>query len=309
MDNSLKQAKFSNGISLPTLDELVRYFSEHLRTFTDEVWERCSFHGEYLRYQDNLEGVLLHCSYAGESTLKVEAWFLPPQKDKQQRNLAPSDLALYVIEIEEAHLTKAYPLSSTLAKDLILTQEDMKEYVIKEIRRIPRQIRIDIETKAILDRIPNLKFESYGGMVPFQAEGKWLDWDFYFRYRSGEATLRIGYWEETGPTKDSEDLISAPYWASHTGYGDEFDGCLNMDEFAKLFIELASNLGDGWFPYQFEEVEGEKRIFAPARTLDDALKLLEERSAKEERVYSRTPSKQDDRVFPAERPDFLVLPV
>ena len=286
---------------LPPIKDVYDYFGDHLYNFNNEVEERCSFNGEYIRYQDNRDGLLLHCSYYEESTLKVKTWILPSIGDDYERNFTHADLALHVAEVDEPETINEYPLIGGL---LVWTPEK----ITNEIRRISRQTRMNRDTKPILDRIPNLEFQSYGGMVPFQADGKWNGWDFYFRYRSGHVTLKLGYYGGEGPTGDAIDLTQAPYWASSKSYGDPLDGCLNMDEFISLFLELASNLEDGWFSYSFKEIDGEDIVYTYAETLEKALEALKIHSSKRGKTYSTTPVMEDNRIFPALKPDFLVLP-
>ena len=231
----------------------------------------------------------------------MKTWILPSIGDEYERNFAHADLALHVAEVEEPEIIKQYPLIGGL---LIWTPET----ITHEIRRISRQARMNRDTKPILDRIPNLEFESYGGMVPFQADGKWDGWPFYFRYRSGHVSLKLGYWKGEGPNEDSIDLTQAPYWASSQSYGDPLDGCLNMKEFISLFIELAANLEDGWFSYEFKEVDGEGSFHAYGKTKEEAFRNLQTFSSTKGKVFSPEPIMEDNRVFPSVRPDFLVLP-
>jgi hypothetical protein len=81
---------------------------------------------------------------------------------------------------------------------------------------------------------PGAALRSHGGAVPFQAYGTWHDYEFYFRYRGGLASLRIG--------TSSETVVGQPLWSAHEQYGPGLDGYMDFHEFLDVFARLAAHL-------------------------------------------------------------------
>lgn len=80
---------------------------------------------------------------------------------------------------------------------------------------------------------PELCFETFGGIVPVQAEGKIGVKDFYFRYRYDTASLTVGV-KKAGaylPTSEMEVEVE-------TYSGDGLNGFLNGEEFVDVFTQL-----------------------------------------------------------------------
>lgn len=117
----------------------------------------------------------------------------------------------------------------------------------------------------IHERIPNVTITGSGGAVPFQAEGTIDGYEFYFRYRHGSASLRVG----------TDDAVSVPYWAAGVVYGDDLDGTLNYDEFVFLFCHLAARLDVAEFTYRFTLSPDAIRTKLAAHP-DDMAQLLEQ---------------------------------
>lgn len=102
----------------------------------------------------------------------------------------------------------------------------------------------DNRRRAVLDDlyrfIPGFSLEYYGGSCPVQAEGSLNGLRFYFRYRGGFASLKVGV-----------DAIGEPMYSASKEYGDELQGWATDGEFLDLFKELYLNLERSPFLWQF----------------------------------------------------------
>ena len=186
-----------------------------------------------------------------------------------------------------------------------------------------REMLLQADTRDLHARVPGLTVGQAGGLLPFQSEGTWHGHPYYFRYRGGTASLRVG-----GP-----DVVSSPLWNATVLYGHAQAGCLDMDEFTYLFCVLGRKLQQAEYRYTFDLREG----FHPDPDLPPASALLGinigqwARSGKEatERLtewlaalaeqFPDTPAGftiddviltgEDTRAFPDPAPDFAVLSV
>lgn len=84
--------------------------------------------------------------------------------------------------------------------------------------------------------IPGLLVESAGGACPYQSEGTWKGYPYYFRYRNGHAALKIGM---PGTKPYGWDTV---LWDASKQHGGDYDGFLEPEEFADLMIELVPQL-------------------------------------------------------------------
>lgn len=188
-----------------------------------------------------------------------------------------------------------------------------------------------IDRMAFLDSaIPGIKVHSLGGLVPFQADGIWGAFEWYYRERGGGSSLRLS------PIGSFPGVSESLYGAS--GDADEFAG---SSGWLNRFLALWERLSVDTFLYEFDarEVsivrsESDERIieFVPtgesmvqygrghsaeeawesagsySAYLDEKLGM--DRSAqahyRELMEISRTPLNSDERVFPLEAPDFRV---
>ncbi|MFS0885231.1 hypothetical protein [Aeromicrobium sp. 179-A 4D2 NHS] len=89
---------------------------------------------------------------------------------------------------------------------------------------------------ALSAAIPGLLVESAGGACPYQSEGTIKGYPYYFRYRSGHASLKIGM---PGTKPYGWDTV---LWDASKQHGDDYDGFLEPEEFANLMIELVPQL-------------------------------------------------------------------
>jgi len=179
--------------------------------------------------------------------------------------------------------------------------------------------------------IPGIRFHSLGGFVPFEADGTWGPYEFYYRERHGHAELRLapiatfpGAWQALYSAK-----ADAPEFAGTTGWLTRFLDLweqLSIAPFLYKFqarnvnirrnseeesAELELVFGEG-----FIDVAGWGLTAEEAR--EDALtvvpfyeehfgwtpKLQEERFRAME--IAELPLNSDDRIFPDETPRFEV---
>lgn len=93
--------------------------------------------------------------------------------------------------------------------------------------------------------IPGLLVESAGGACPYQSEGTIKGYPYYFRYRNGSASLKIGM---PGTKPYGWDTV---LWDASKNHGDDYDGFLEPEEFANLMIELVPHLSRSPRTWQF----------------------------------------------------------
>jgi len=111
--------------------------------------------------------------------------------------------------------------------------------VIEEVTPTIRS-RFD-EVEARLEKaFPGLEVKSSGNGCPFQASGKYKDYDFYLRYRWDSARLTIGI------TEDGHHVPDPVLWAAvkHDITGDEYSGDFSPEEYEKYFSELLNEIKD-----------------------------------------------------------------
>lgn len=97
-------------------------------------------------------------------------------------------------------------------------------------------------------RIPGLLVHSAGEMMPFQSDGTLCGLPYYFRFRSGHASLRLSHPDTNGSS--FEHLYSAGM-----GYGDEYAGALTRAEFCDLMVALVPQLERAPFLWEFAGVK------------------------------------------------------
>lgn len=177
--------------------------------------------------------------------------------------------------------------------------------------------------------IPGIKVHSIGGYVPFEADGIWGPYEWYYRERGGGATLSLA---PIGTFPAAADGLyrasqSVDEFAGSTGWVSRFLGLweqlsvakflykfsardisVEKDENSGLFSlgnseELKSQYGWGHSP---EEAWLETQAFI--QYFEEKLGWSQEfqREWRERMEISRVPLNADERVFPAEAPDFRV---
>ena len=168
----------------------------------------------------------------------------PATYDRANENLTMLKLATAV------HFAATPPPAPDYSTHITATVKTGEEYegitpasqILSTLRNETHNILRTYEYRDLRQRIPTLELTNAGGAVPFQAEGQWDGYDFYFRYRGGTATLKIG---------TPEDVIGEPLWSASMEYGRYLDGTLDTEEFIYLFCTLARNLNKASYRYRF----------------------------------------------------------
>lgn len=109
-----------------------------------------------------------------------------------------------------------------------------------------------IRHQVLLQEFPNLTITSAGGAIPFQAEGVFEGYPFYFRYRGGRASLSV-------LQKDGEEAgdLLRPLYDAFADYGHPLSGTLDDAEFHTLFSQLAQELTVAGIVWEFEYADEE----------------------------------------------------
>lgn len=181
--------------------------------------------------------------------------------------------------------------------------------------------------KFLQDAIPGIRVHSLGGIAPFQADGVWGPYEWYYRERGGGADLRLapiatfpsaqeslyGSGAEVKEFAGSEGWISRflKLWErlEHSPYLYEFPArevhLRKTDEGIAPLITGESTTQAGW-GHTAEEAWLNAAAYAPY--FEDHLgwtrELQEER--RELMEISTTPLNSDERVYPEIDPDFSV---
>ena len=284
-----------------------------------------------IQYEDPVHGFLIYITYEQEDTLTFTGWTLPALEDLDgRRDLSVSRLALYIASTEEPSILKNLSISQTCAtveNQVSSDSESRSTILAKFIVPMITKMLIARDMYPIVSRIPSLSFEEYGGIQPYQASGIFDKiWSFYFRYRSGEATLSI--------SKDDMDTIgeiySYPYWKSHINQGEDapFD-------FPTMFIELFNKLQMNPatpIAYTFQLKNGEETYTLLGSSLSDAIETLKQELLTHNKMqwhhatgqfdgdyekwarknppadYNLRPVSKKPRVYPISHPKFIVIP-
>ncbi len=269
-----------------------------------------------IRIVEEKGGAILHATKTSETNLDIKLWVV--KVDRNNREL--SSLALYSKETETPDYknTLQIPTNFSEAKKLLdqNTQRSQGQEILDETtltietvinRLLYNEIRFTTTENRIpelLKRAPGIRVHSFGGNVPFQAEGTWYGYWYYFRYRSGYVTLAIADTPEGTTLK--------PLWKKGINYGGEYDGSLNKEEFVTLFCQLAQTMEKSPFFYIFETPEGREPndfICCWAHDLETAKKEVKETSKLSEKEFKNLKTKEiDDRIFPEKMPKFEILP-
>lgn len=86
-------------------------------------------------------------------------------------------------------------------------------------------------TKEDVD-VPGVTFTSAGGACPVQAEGTYRNFNFYFRFRWGTASLSIS----------KDDAVMNPDHSATDIISDDMDGFMTKNEFVECFIRLLNEI-------------------------------------------------------------------
>lgn len=242
-----------------------------------------------------LWGLLAHLVPSDLRHWRVAVWVVSTARD-----LELTRLALTVAETSAPHATA----DVMIPEDAFETSLDPAGVHYWYLRERMYEMQLGVQLQPLTSRVPGLVVTDAGGAMPFQAHGTWHGYPFYFRYRSGHASLDI--------STDQDTVFSTPYWSAGCQYGDDYDGSLNMDEFIELFTRLGSQLVRAPFAYHFpdrDEAEDPARggAWVWGHTLAEACRSLRTEVDDPDR-FLPTPSNRDTRAFPPAGPQFVVLP-
>lgn len=105
------------------------------------------------------------------------------------------------------------------------------------------RVRLNADLNMYLDSV---HVERYGGAFPFQAEGTWAGYQFYFRYRHSLASLQLA------PGNSADSAVAHPWWSASVEYGaSDDDGEITLHEFVYLFTLLGARLAHSDYTYTF----------------------------------------------------------
>ena len=265
-----------------------------------------------LRIQHNLQGYLLKAKPGEHGVWKVKVWL--SRFDRINMNNGGEDLLFAVMENMDNYL------SFEAMGDYLDDSEEAFHNVYYALTDTARNAVDKRDVEEIHARVPGLKVSSFGGMLPFQAEGAWgedEDIIWYFRYRHGYASLSFN-WLAYGQTPEDKDyrLLINPNWSAVMNYGDDHDGSLTMKEFTDLFCLLVKELKCEPFAYKFKRLN--KPVLAK-RSFPATIRAWDAKSARIELdgkpypynfgndIYAREPITEDYRIYPWPHPKFIVL--
>ena len=178
---------------------------------------------------------------------------------------------------------------------------------VGSMRECSREARRLCDEEELHRHAEGVELGTYGGAVPFQAEGTWNGYPFYFRYRNGSASLDIAL------PGDSPVLLAA--WRATCMYGGPFDGFLEFREFCLLFCLLAQGLRKAPFPFQFKllsappdchSMRTSGAVTLLGETAREALLRAQNSGYWAGCVFADVPENEDPRKFPSTRPVFPV---
>lgn len=241
-------------------------------------------------------GLLAHLRPTGRRHWSIALWVVPAVGS----DFDLTRLALTVAEAGAPHATADVDIPAE-AFDGPVGPGDVHYAFLRE--RL-YEMQLQVQLRPLIDRVPGLLVLDAGGAMPFQAHGTWHGYPFYFRYRSGHASLDI--------SDDLDTVFTTPFWSASCRYGDEHDGSLNMDEFTDLFIQLGAQLARAPFAYHFPDRDqasdatlGGALVWA--HSLAEACRSLRTEVDDPDR-FVPVPSNRDTRSFPPADPVFVVLP-
>jgi hypothetical protein len=189
------------------------------------------------------------------------------------------------------------------------------------VQSVLSDISRPIRYSSLLKRVPSLKLTRAGGWAPFQAEGTLDGYPFYFRYRSGYASLKVG-------TPGVEDHVFAyPMYIAVREIGGMYDSNLSPEAFQENFIGMLGELKKAPILWEFEGIHasdgrhhkaGEpSKLSSWGDAAEDAwnnINLSGDDEDSGERLeflkqfgLSDQTTTVDPRIFPETPPDFTVL--
>lgn len=256
-----------------------------------------------LRVQNNIWGTLFRAKPDKDGIWKVRGW-LTGYNCSGWQNIEIADFVLLVAEVTEPSLCVE------VSGDYLEDSDEAYYNVTSSIDNIMYNAAHNRDRKILYQRIPGLVLESAGGSSPYQSDGTWNEWSFYFRYRHGWASLVVGK-DFGGEGEDSVlNLIQNPYWSAGVEYPSEDDGDLTVEQFTNLFCELWKILESLPFKYEFRQLtQAEKDISAWVSGWDakQAWSTIKDFSFYKDNKYELTPVTEDCRIYPWPIQKFIVL--
>lgn len=259
-------------------------------------------------WESSYDGALVRASPVDGSLWVAEAW--------AARGHESMDLGM--LRLAWAHLRQeeAPTFVCSVGADALVgccwggRGDSTADRMAENLADVGREARRQDDADVLAQHAQDVALETYGGAVPFQAEGTWCGYPFYFRYRHGYATLSIAVGED--------DPVELPAWRSGLVFGGEYDGSLTFEEFCLLLCLLSTRLSRAPYPFRFDIAAPPPRDF-PLReqsigksatlygqTPEEALRKAENAPYWSGVVFAATPTNADHRVFPSSDPVFPV---
>lgn len=199
-----------------------------------------------IRFFEPARGYVIDYFRAGEDTWNVQLWDILkkpyPSLDGNEESLK---LVTAVLFADDPSLQPDYCTTTTIDISQIQMTGTPADLMFYALDAKEHEISREYKYQNLIALAPELVITNAGGACPFQMEGTLNGHDFYFRYRGGYASLKIGL----------TDAIGEPYWSAGTEYGHYLDGDLNQDEVAYLFCLLATQLDKTPYRYIFYRTE------------------------------------------------------
>lgn len=295
-DSSEKQIPFSNNI-----EKVLQYISSHLSQPLPSYY-KCSLSDGELRIQNDVNGILIRTKPNLDGIWKIRCWLTGYDQsgwgDKR-------DLANFILLVAES----TEPLKVVEACGDYLEESELAYHeVAQTLRDVMRNMVQHRDHQVLYRRIPGLTLtDEEHGSHPFQANGTWGKWSFYFRYKNNNASLAVGRNSIKKGEENSFELIRNPYWYSEAEYDSEV---LTIGEFSDIFCDLWTALKPESFEYEFKPINGSEAhpLSARVRAVDARqawLATLEYPFKGSQ--YEMTPVKEDYRIYPWPAEKFVVL--
>lgn len=256
-----------------------------------------------IRIQNNVLGTLLRAKPNDAGAWVVRGWLSSYGCSGWQRTSA-TDLVLHVAEAMKPNLIVE------TSGDYLEDSNDGYWNVECALDKIMLNAAHNRDRKILYSRIPGLILEGGGGSNPYQADGTWNGYSFYFRFRHGWASLSIGREIDQDGNEDNLNLIQNPYWFAGIQYESEDDGDLTVPQFTDLFCKLGKMLEIQPFKYEFRPINaGEKDPSAWVEGWDaqEARATIKDYSFYNDKEYELEPVTEDYRVYPWPMDEFIVL--
>lgn len=252
-----------------------------------------------IRVMDLARGVLLHAVETSGSII-IRSWALPTEQPMVDHG---RQLLLEVAGTQEPLRTDSFAIpdiitAHTHAHGADGTVSPLAELVASLLEEHCFAVRSDLQRARFASCGQDLVLFHAGGHIPFQAEGTWLGYLFYFRFRSGAVSLSIG-----APAPENA-AIANPLWYAEDDIPDDL--VFTFEMFLHQFARLSRQLKPAEFLYKFQLPDGQP-AFAWALDKETALGIVADQKGIADASSIRGEN-ADDRVFPARMPAFVFRP-